>query len=479
MNKRHKLTEKETSMIEHDVGEEKQASWLESHGKIIYRYAGNGYIEHERGQFLVSFQVVQFAGGKILCECEVEQEISVMSIDEIGVVSRLAGRSGKYEITVTKLAVIGLNPFGTRCTLRLVAQEMTVKLLPLPSHNRQPKEMRFVLTNLEFLGFESYTEQATSSLQLHWELDGYTVTVRPLQNYKENVASINATRGIDITAIASVLAPNASLDVPKAVDLMDDLCLLFTLARGCGVHWLYRESVSRGQIFERYHWHPITLPHTMYDLIPELPSGDLKHFIARCFDPFRQKKKDWQLKKVVRMYTGAKVHDFMESQALKVCVLMDFLRGIYLEMHSKTYLVDKNDFDQVVKPLRIKVKEILPDLFPDASPEHLEMMANHVQGFVWYPLRRSTKEMCRDIGLTVSSKVDWFVNQRNKLAHYGRFFAADNNAADAPERIFREMMTFAGEVVLAILEYDGWYYDWTKPPGRVGNSEMRVKMIKR
>lgn len=457
-------------------------NWLESHGKIIYRYVGNGHIEHERGQSSVSFQVAQLANGKILCECEGEQDISDIHIEEVKA-NRIIGHSGNYEIVVTKLISIGFgDPSGTRHILRLLGQEINVKSHPLPSHG-QLEEMRFVLTNLEFLGFERYMEieQATKMgrLQLHWELEGYTVIVRPLQDYKENMEVIKATQGIGITSIASVLAPNASLDVPKAVDLMDDLCLLFTLARGCGVQWLYRESISRGQVLERYHWHPITLPYTMYDLIPERPPGDLKHFISRCFDPFRQKKKYWQLKKVVRMYTGAKVQDFLESQALKVCVLIDFLRGIYLEMHSKTYLVDKSDFDQVVKPLRRKVKEILPDLFPDVSPEHLEMMANHVQGFVWYPLRRSTKEMCRDIGLTVSSKVDWFVNQRNKLAHSGRFFAAENSEVDTGERIFQEMMTFAGEVVLAILEYDGCYYDWTKPPGRVGDSEMRVKMVKR
>ena len=457
-------------------------NWLESHGKIIYRYVGNGHIEHERGQFSVSFQVAQLANGKILCECEGEQDIRDIYHEEVKA-NRIIGYSDNYEIVVTKLISIGFtsrsDSSGTRYILRLLGQEINVKSHPLPSHG-QLEEMRFVLTNLEFLGLEPYIEHATEigRLQLHWELEGYTVIVRPLRDYKENTKVLKAIRGIDITAIASVLAPNASLDVPKAVDLMDDLCLLFTLARGCGVQWLYRESISRGQVLERYHWNPITLPYTMYDLIPELPREDLEYFIYHCFDPFRQKKKDWQLKKVVRMYTGAKAQDFLESKALKVCVLIDFLRGIYLEMHSKTYLVDKSDFDQVVKPLRRKVKEILPDLFPDVSPEHLEMMVNHVQGFVWYPFRRSIKEMCRDMGLTVSSKVDRFVNQRNELAHRGRFSVAENSEVD-PERIFQGMMTFASEVVLAILEYDGYYYDWTKPPGHVGGSEMRVKMVKR
>jgi hypothetical protein len=458
-------------------------NWLESHGKIIYGYVGNGHIEHETGQSSVSFQVAQFANGKILCECEGGQDIGDAYFEKAKI-NRLIGHSSKYEIVVTKLMVVGFTPgidsSGVRSILRLLAQEISVKLHPLPSHG-QLEEMRFALTNLEFVGFEPYTEirQATEvgQFQLHWELDGCTVIVRPLWDYKENVEIIKATQGIGTTAIASVSAPNALLDAPKAINLMDDLCFLFTLARGCGVQWLYRESVSRGQVVERYHWNPITLPYTMYELIPTLPRRDLKYFIDCCFDPFRQKKKDWQLKKVVHMYTGAKVRDFVESRALKLCVLIDFLRGIYLEMHSKTYLVDKNDFDQVIKPLKSEVKETLHNLFPDISLERLKMMVNHVQGFVWYPLRRSMKEMCQEMGLKVSRKViDRFVTQRNELTHRGRFIAGENSGTDTPEKIFREMMTLVGQVVLAILEYDGRYYDWTKPPGSVGGSEMRVEM---
>jgi hypothetical protein len=87
-------------------------------------------------------------------------------------------------------------------------------------------------------------------------------SIRPLQDYKENVEIIRATRGIGVTAIASVSASNALLDVSKVINLMNDLCLLLTLARGCGVQWLYRESVSKGEVVERYHWAPITLPYS-------------------------------------------------------------------------------------------------------------------------------------------------------------------------------------------------------------------------
>jgi hypothetical protein len=184
--------------------------------------------------------------------------------------------------------------------------------------------------------------------------------------------------------------------------------------------------------------------------------------------------------KVIQMYAGAKVKDFVQSRALKICVLVDFLRGIYLARHSKTYLVDKSDFDRLVKPLKTEVRKVLLDLFSDVSSEHLEMMTNHVQGFVWYPFRRSIKELCENICLEVSSQeIHRFVIQRNELTHRGSFFEEANGKAQHLEDIYREMMTFAGKIVLAILEYDGWYYDWTKPPGWLGDSEMRVKMPNR
>jgi len=458
-------------------------NWLERHGEIIYRYSGDGYLKHEKGQSQVSFQVAQLANGKILCECEGDQDVRAVYVEGDGI-DRLVGHSGRYEVVITRLISVGFtirsDSSGTRYLLRLLAQEINIKPLELSPHE-QPEEMRFALTNLEFVGLEPYTEIEqgieVGRLQLHWELDGCAVTIRPLRDYKENVKIIKATQGVGITAMASVSAPNASLDIPKAINLMDDLCLLLTLARGCGVQWLYRESASKGQVVERYHWNPIILPYTAYDVIPKMPPGDLRYFVARCFDPFRQKKKDWQLKKVIRMYTGAKVHDFVESRALKICVLMDFLRGTYLEMRSDTHLIDEDAFKHVIQSLKTKVKEVLLDLLPNIPPEHLGMMTEHVQGFNWYPFRRSIKEMRQDIGLKISSKeIDRFVKQRNELVHHGRFLVGKNSKADVPEKVFREMMTLVGKVLLAILEYDGWYYDWTKPSGWIGNSEMRVKM---
>lgn len=79
-------------------------NWLESHGKIISRYEGNGVLEHEEGQSQVSFQVVQLASGKILCECEVNSAVVDITSMEA---KKLIGRSDKYEIIVSKLAFIG------------------------------------------------------------------------------------------------------------------------------------------------------------------------------------------------------------------------------------------------------------------------------------------------------------------------------------------------------------------------------------
>jgi hypothetical protein len=437
--------------------------WIKRHGKIIYRFAGEGMLEGNERQYPVSFQVAQLSNGKIVCVCEGEADIWGWT----GPV-RLSGHLKGETVSASGSAVGGgtcqYDRRGAKGTQHLRLSELHI-LASRTAEAKQPEEMRFTLTNLEFYG-------------VRWELDGYTITIQRLPDCQESIDSLKAAGGTEITASATVSVPG-SLDRGKAISLIDDLCLLLTLARGCGVAWLCWGAISGGQVIEKFHRYPSVLPYTMYDLIPEEPPEDLRYFIERCLDPFRRKKEEWQLLKAIRFYTGAKAPaDFVEARALKMGVLMDFLRGLYLEMNSKSFLVDETTFGQALGELKQRVGGILNEVLPDVPQENRRKMTEHVQGLKWYPFRAAVRELCAALHLVIAEdEVDRFVRQRNELTHRGHFVLAGTEVyAQAGERIFREMMTFVGRVILAILEYDGYYYDWTRPPGRVGNSEMRVKM---
>lgn len=156
---------------------------------------------------------------------------------------------------------------------------------------------------------------------------------------------------------------------------------------------------------------------------------------------------------------------------------MDFLSGHYLEMAGQSHIIEPSEFNRNVTTLKRRLREILVKTLPGANAQQLDLMIKHVQGLNWYPFRHALYDLAGEVHLGFESKtrmrreIERFKTNRDELVHRARFKSND------PWREYAFMMTFIGKVLLAILGYDGYYCDWTKPPGWVGpDSEMRVKL---
>jgi len=447
---------------------------LDHYGKVIRSYAGTGKLQDSDGSTAHgAFQCAQFADGRILCQLSLEEPIDS---EKLQVFTSLAGTTSEGRSIEAKHLQF------TRASWK-IPFEYVVTFLARELYVRSPRsapatQVQFAITNFDFLGVEPHIEplpdgRQRGGLQLRWTLDGREVIVRRIRDYGDVLRMIKATRGIDLTATAWV-SPVTEHDIDEVTQLTDDLCMLLSLARGSRIQWLCWDALSNdGYIVSSYHRDSVTRPYSSLYLIPSNPPRHTHYFLEKCFDSYRRQKRPWQLEQAIASYVDAKsAFDYLESMGLKMAVVMELVRSCYLELTGKVHIIDDGVFKSEQGELKGRVKEVLRVVFPGVSNSQIETMENHVQGMNWYPFRRSLREMFRYFGLTVSSKeLQRFVDTRNELVHRARY------ASTAPWKEYVMMMTLVGKALLAILEYDGYYYDWTKHSGRVGSdSPMAVKM---
>jgi hypothetical protein len=458
---------------------------LETYGKLLHSYAGEGVL-HIGGAPASDcrFEVVQLADGRLYADCwlsesiqdpfDTGQELELQGTTDLDQTILLEGLAVfNYSFDMTK------GESGQR--IRALGRELAV--VNDGSLDQGSITLKFALTNLEFLGTQFFSvEQGgeTKRKQLPLQLNEIGVILRPTPDHLDTLKELSTVRGVDVTAEALV-GTSAIGEEAAVTSVIDDLCTLLTLARGCRVEWLYYEVIStEGELLRRQHRNSIAKPFGTLDLLARLPPQDLPTFIQEAFPVLQERGQIWQLRKAIDAYTDAKVEgDFLESRGLKMVVVMELLRGRFLShvrQPPELYVLEPALFKSARRRLVDECRRLLERIFPEADSGDLEIMACHAQAFNWYPFRRSMTELCRQLGLGISSgERHKFVEIRNALVHRLEFHQ-DQAKYGANWEQFTFLMTFVGKVLLAVLRYQGYFYDWTKPPGWEGASEMRVRL---
>lgn len=454
---------------------------LNEYGKLLRIYKGSGVLHLNDGSELgCHFELAQVSDGRLYALCQIAEADVHKGMDEEAVT--LSGEVDDGRMLTFEDLMVVRNEFkysqGTasrHVTVR--GKQVSVSDRALP---QGPVCFRFALTNLTFLGTESYTIMRPNGgtfngLQMSLTLDGFEVTIRPANGYEDIIRGLKATRGVDVTCEAIVTTDSVEKR-DTVVRAVEDLCLLLTLARGCRVEWLYFDAATPDdKVFKSYHRSAITKAFGTLRLIATDPAQDTLDFINKAYPNLRAQKRLWELRKAVDAYTDAKVEgDYLELRGLKMAVAMEHLKGRYLSQCGKVHILEPKTFDGAVDSLVKLIRWALPAVFPEVEARQIEMMANHARGFNWYPFGRALAELCSHLGLKANSNERRrFKEIRDELVHRVAFH---QNLGSAWEQ-YTFMMTFVGKVLLAILSCDGYYYDWAKPPGWVGKDmEMRVKL---
>lgn len=218
-----------------------------------------------------------------------------------------------------------------------------------------------------------------------------------------------------------------------------------------------------------------SLPSTGRRLIPA-KEDVLDTFIDSVLPIYVEREELWQLPILIDMFVRAMMtQPFLEPAGLHLAILIDYMCGIYARQVGKERLVDEKSFKAVRKKLKDDIKEVLEEALPDIDSQFRDKMLRHIGMFQFYPFADLIREMAEYLGLTLDNQAtDRFVQERNSLAHRYRF----TDGRD-PLEAFNEMIGFVSRFLLAILKYNGDFYDWSIPAkGNWNNRRTRLPLEK-
>lgn len=427
-----------------------------NYGKIVRSYKGSGNLCLDDYELACSFELVQLVNGNLYALCKIQeptQELYLFIFQKKAV--KLTGRTDDGHLLSFAENTIITSLQGNEIVI--YGKSANIK----PSSPQSLGCFKFALTNLVLNG------------RFNLNLEGYNISFEPVEEYPDIIKELKVSKGVAITCEIKIEAvPTKSKD--EMITIIDNICTLLTLARGCRVSWLYYDYVSANEkIIESFHGNAITKSFVNLPLIPADLAQDTKIFIQKTFQHYVNNRDFWELRNAIDAFTDAKVEgDFLESRALKLVILMEHLKSQYLRQKNKEYILNPPEiFNASANKLINVVQGILFLRFPKEEKSKLEMMANHVRGLNWFPFGRALSEICEHIGLAMNSKERRrFMDLRNELVHHFRFCSDYGNGWDQ----FAYLMTFIGKIFLAILKYDGHYYDWTKL--NQGETAMRNKL---
>jgi hypothetical protein len=454
---------------------------LNNYGTIAREYNGKGTLKFQNGnQLKCNFRIAQFIDGRIYALCK----INVFHIDIDEEIIELNGETenGMNLIFNKNLSItnveneVNKDEHCLKITLR--GDKITTNNF---SKDNRIKYFKFAITNFTILGTETRIEELPNgkvnfSRQVELNLDGFDLVIRPIKNYNNIIKELRSSRYINITALIEVYVDSPT-EKDKIEDIVDNLCWLLSLARGCKINWLYYDILTNeDETIGTFHKSGIIKKFGTLELIATNPGKDLKNFIKKTYPKLREIQKIWKIKKAIDGYTDAKAEDdFLEFRGLKLAVTMEYLKGIFLKKDDKQNIIDKNLFDN--SSLEGKIRRLLSEQFPEVESSKLDIMGSHIRGINRYSFKKALSFLCNYIGLNIErSKLTYFTKIRNELVHTASFHPNTSEYGENIDQYFF-MMTFVGKVLLAILEYDGYYYDYTKPFGYVSEDmEMRVKL---
>lgn len=414
---------------------------LDEYENITKSYIGKGTIKTTDGEEIkCKFKVVQFNNGIIISKCDILEDIRNPLLLFNIQFKNMTGKTDKgHKLVLKTLSVINISAKWVFRGEELIVSDNKIT---------ESKTIKFAITNFEFSGNKLKTK-----------LNNLNVTISKISNYKSVLNKLKTTNDVDITSFIKVEIGNTT-NINKAKKIVDDLCIILTLASGTYVNWLYYEILSDNKTKEKYHRSAKTKPFSTFNLIP-LQDKYLSNFIDDTFKSYPNANKNWDLRKAILIYTDAKIEiDFLEARGLKLAVAMEILKNSFSKNEDKNFIIDKTKFEK--SNLQSNLMNLLREEFPEVKLQKINMMAGHFRSLNRYSFRKIINNIYEELSLNKDkNKINEFIIIRNKLVHEGKYLSNSENFNLSFDQ-YTYMLTFIGEIILLILDYKGYYNDWTK-----------------
>ena len=409
---------------------------LSDYGLPIRAYVGTGTLQLRSGvSVLASFEAGQFANGDVFVLTHTSADVWDEDAAARFVGLTTDGRTANAVLDVS-INVLGNHvqlPAGTyfahRASVLRVGSSASIATL------------RYGIVNFRFFGTETFTEynSAGAPIRQGWRLPLDLVDSRglvalnlmPVVGYSEIAQNISTTRGIAVTceAVIEITALPAGLEPDEVVS---DLCLLLSVARGTRVQWLYRRELdpSGVEVAATHISHITRNFQGMEPLDHRAAAGEhTKRFLETGYGALSDVARTYAVRRgLIAAYIDSRSEDdFLEMRGVKLAVVAEMIKA----QHGGG-----------------------PSSAPPTRPR-------------FGPALRAA---CREAGFRPTrAAVSDFVASRNRLIHAGRFRSdpaasvASRFATQEAEYFF--MLSFVDRFFLSLFRYTGPFLDWSRYPG--------------
>ncbi len=463
-------------------GNSPEQSLLKDYGNCLCKYHGKGIITLEDGKkFDCLFEAGQLTNGQVLLLCDFLTPLPTY----------LTISATKFEgMTSDGFRICATGPISETSYLPdmpiyrssgMWAAFHVHKIIVQISEERRSQSLHFGITNLEFIGTEP-TPGADNCFYLTLPLELQTdsrvirLLIKPLDLNGKIMNRVRTLRGIDVSCeiIAEIAADG---DVTVVTEVVDDLCYILSVARGTKIQWVYCDSYNgSGKLLSRDLFSRITKPYCPLKIIHPLAGGgkETKAFIEQAYPVYVGKRKSYKLDKItVDAYLDAKAEaDYLEMRGIKLVVAMEILKSVFIELPDspmKGYILEEKKWKELCFHLCRAMDEFLQTEKIDrdsrkAMCNDKTVLELNRRSFAYF-----LKKLCRHIDLRINKDdVKLFVQCRNKLVHYGRFYCAmatpeerkECNPSPSKSHEYRFLVNFLDRVFLKLLGYSGPYVDW-------------------
>lgn len=425
----------------------------------VKAYSGTGTLASHKLSLECRFEAHQRGDGSIIIDCE-SDDVSGSWQSE----AQLTGvtTSGQPLLTHGAHVTNSTMRFGARegpsTQVRLVASQMEI------GRSSRCTAFRYGLTNLRKLPSHATRTQPSESGRrrgVRLSLGALEVTIEYRPDVDSVLKELAATHSVALTAEATVAAP--ATEAHSVDEAIQRMCHLLTLGQGSAVAWSYRDSVDEEDaVVATFCGNAITKPYgAAHRLIKD---AHIPAFVQSTYDAWDEAEARWQIRNAILGYTDAKVHvDYLELRGLKMAVVLEHLKRVYLERTRREYTIDNESFREVVPALRTQIMAALKDLFAESSRQELgHTLAALIGGLNRTPFREAIRGVATELNLPLDNEeLRTLAAIRNRLVHAMQF---DDDIALSMSEQFDFLSDLAGRFILAALDYRGPYYDWRTRP---------------
>jgi transcriptional regulator with XRE-family HTH domain len=383
---------------------------------IVDFYKGSGTLEHQ-SENDVQYEITQFVNGTILVQMELKNFGELL---KSGISLHI--NSKRKRIKLSNILINNSN-------IKFIKDKGLTS-----TYTINPKNIDILIkdTDIDNLKYEFHLTNFTFEKDFELTINNLKIQFKKIDHYKEILEQLERFKNVNITAKLIIQSNSITKEIEKEVQ---SLCDLISFYQGNCINWIKYIVYNEDDIVKIVHRRSITKNFNSFQVVKDLPFPDCeygtKEAIEKTFENYENNKEIWKLNNVIYSLNDGKIEgDYLELRGLKIAISMEILKFAYIKKSN----LDKDDkFTFVLKKI---ISELNLDIHPD--------------------------------------EVKKFVKIRNALVHTGSYLKENPHLNNYAFNQYKLLMNFANKLILGILNYKGYFLDYSKEYGYISpDMEMR------